>query len=150
MKPPASDNEYFWQSPFYRELAQTRMAYFATKKRHVLTSAAVDCPRAQRVWAFLPSIYVSIYLSIPPHCCRPNTPAFRTMICAPRGLVPSLPSTVASTPLATRAHIRARLADDTVTSPLFDHFLKLGNPKVGSTKSSVDNSYKQMMKNFDK
>lgn len=39
---------------------------------------------------------------------------------------------------------------DTVTSPLFDHFLKLGNPKVGSTKSSVDNSYKQMMKNFDK
>ena len=61
MKPPASDNEYFWQSPFYRELAQTRMAYFATKKRHVLTSAAVDCPRAQRVWAFLPYIYLSIY-----------------------------------------------------------------------------------------
>ena len=47
---------------------------------------------------------------------------------------------------------RALLADDTITSPLFDHFLKLGNPKVGSAKAGtgVDNSYKQMMKNFDK
>ena len=47
---------------------------------------------------------------------------------------------------------RASLADDTITSPLFDHFLKLGNPKVGSAKAGtgVDNSYKQMMKNFDK
>ena len=42
-------------------------------------------------------------------------------------------------------------ADDTITSPLFDHFLKLGNPKVSAKAGTgVDNSYKQMMKNFDK
>ena len=46
---------------------------------------------------------------------------------------------------------RALLADDTITSPLFDHFLKLGNPKVSAKAGTgVDNSYKQMMKNFDK
>ena len=46
----------------------------------------------------------------------------------------------------------APLADDAVTSPLFTHFLNLGNAKGSSAKATtgVDMSaYKKMMKNFD-